>query len=470
MKTKFITLLIMFSLGLLNGQNLEPEMLYPDTLRSINDTVYFTSPQWEDVEKLCFTDGETINWGTYGYKGVYFNVWTDMDTLTIPHVNHPYQQFIRIPLASQKDTTSMVLRFEATWNANFTNKYIDQNKEKYNIELPEVYELANIILYLSDCSEKTYNHPNTDYANKVLNHFEKYRDHPLIKILNKKCSTNEFSTYYGFRENSVCFSFIDDQLEYDTPYKHVFMDETYMPGGHFRNMLYLVQDFSTKSKFRSFYNANLEYYNNLINRQKGLLPLKQMWSWIEGEFPQRMDAYKVIFSPLIGGSHSTQRFTRGYFENPEFQECVMFINSTESIDANSKYSEKLKEGLMSGIVFTEIDHNYVNPTSKENYNLVKELISDKDFWATTEAQQNYPNEYAIFNEYMTHSVFCLYVAENYESKTAEEVIRKRIKLMERRGYPKFEEFNTILMNFMKENPRSVYDSYADLIKEMKQIR
>ena len=470
MKNQLIALMFVCCLGLLNGQNLKPEMLFPDTMRSLNDTVYFTSPEWDDVMKFSFINNDSIDWGTYGYKGVYFEVWTDQDTLTIPHVNHPYEQIIRIPVASAKDTTTILLSFQSTSNGDFSNAYITKNQNKSTVEIPEVYELANIILYLSDCSKNTFNHPNTAYAKRVLEHFAPVKNHPLIKILNKKCLNNAFATYYGFRENSICFSIEDDHLEYNTEYKDVFSDDAFMDGGNFRNMLYLVHDFMDQSNFRSFFKTNQAYYDQLVKRQRELLPLKKMWTWLEGKFPQKMDSYKIVFSPLIGGSHSTQRFTRGYFTHPDFQECVMFINSTESIDSNSQYSEKIKEGLMSGIVFTEIDHNYVNPTSGENYPLVKELMSDKDFWATKQAQQNYPNEYAIFNEYMTHSVFCFYVTENYDSKTAEEIVKKRVQLMERRGYPKFKDFNTILLEFMKGNSKTIYDSYADLIQEMKQIR
>ena len=101
--------------------------------------------------------------------------------------------------------------------------------------------------------------------------------------------------------------------------------------------------------------------------------------------------------------------------------------------------------------------------------LIKELITNKDFWATSEAQQNYSSEFSIFNEYMTHSIFCLYVLEKYESKIAEEIVNRRIQLMERRGYPKFEEFTNRLIRIMKDNPKTIYESYNEIIAEMKNI-
>ena len=67
-----------------------------------------------------------------------------------------------------------------------------------------------------------------------------------------------------------------------------------------------------------------------------------------------------MFSQLIGGSHSTQGFN-GYRHPEFFSEVAMFICGPDRYDTSKVLSEKQKERLMSGVVFTEIDHNYVNP-------------------------------------------------------------------------------------------------------------
>jgi hypothetical protein len=101
---------------------------------------------------------------------------------------------------------------------------------------------------------------------------------------------------------------------------------------------------------------------------------------------------------------------------------------------------------------------------------IKSLMENKDLWASKEAQKNYRSEYSIFNEYMTHSVFCLYISENYESDVSKRVIDNRIALMERRGYPKFKEFNGILMKLMVNRPKKIHESYGRIIEEMKMLR
>jgi hypothetical protein len=444
-------------------------MVYPDTLRSNKDSFYLNSPNFDRVIKQLITKGDTLNMGTHGFKGASMTIWTDLDTLVIPHVNFPYEQLIKIMVASPRDTSMCILRFQSN-ASNFDDDYILKSKGNIQISIPEVYELANIILYLSDCSKLTGNHPDSEYAQRVNQHFYPFKDHQLIQVLNKSCSENKYwDIYYGFRENSNCFSFdSSNKLQYHTQYKQVYWDNTKIFGGHFRNMLYLVQDFVDKTKFREFYKENLEYYTSLVQTQTRLLRMKKMWEWIENEFPQRMDHYKVFFSPLIGGSHSTQRFSKGFFRNPDYQECLMFINSPQDLEGKIEYSDELKEGIMSGIVFTEIDHNYINPTSDKHFKAVKQLIVDTDIWATKEVQRNYKGEYAIFNEYMTHALFCLYVDENYNGKVRDELINRRVDLMERRGFYKFKQFNKIFLSKMKKRS-TVYNSYLDIIKAMEVI-
>ena len=454
------------------SQNVPNELVFPDTLWSSKDSIYVNSPQFLSIHTHPISKEDTLNLGTSGYdRSVYFTIWTDLDTLKIPHVNYPNGQLIKIPIASPKDTGICILRFQAN-ASHFTDEYAANFKGNIAFEIPETYELANVILYLTECSKKTDNHPeDIEYAGKVSEYFTPFQSHKLIEILNKKCANEDFwLVYYGFRENSACFNFKDNYLEYDSPYKHIYWDNSNILGGEFRNLLYLIQDFAIESNFRAFYTANLAYYEKLKARQSELLPINRMWDWLEKEFPYKMDYYKIVFSPLIGGSHSTKKIRKGFFREPEFQEIIMFINSPERIDSRKDYSEKLKEGLTSGIVFTEIDHNYVNPASYEYIKKIKSLISDKDFWAAKNAQQNYSSEYAIFNEYMTHSLFCLYILENYAENIAKQVIEKRINLMERRGFPKFKEFNAALVRLMRNRNKPIYNSYENIIEAMQAIK
>src|SRR5690606_17543288 len=104
-------------------------------------------------------------------------------------------------------------------------------------------------------------------------------------------------------------------------------------------------------------------------------------------------------------------------------ENVMFICGTGRYDSVQSFTEKQREGMMSGVVFTEIDHNYVNPTTDKYRKQVDSIFSNRDYWVKPGVARNYyGSPYAIFNEYMTHAVFCVYIDDVYDQQTADLVI------------------------------------------------
>ena len=470
MKT-LLTFIVSFSYCAIFAQTAPLVSNYPDTLWSETDTFYVHSDGWPEPWSFATTEGDTVDLGTDGYAGVSIKLWTSSDTVTVRYVNSPFKQWLYIPIASPKDTTIYRLRFNPQ-SAVFSEGYINQNIGQISFSIPETYELANIILFLSSCSQRTGNHPNSTYAEKVSKHFSAFKNHPLVKILDSQCGADDyFQRYYNFRENSICYEFEEDNLIYAKPYAHVWGYSDVMQGGAFRELAYLVQDFAIKTEFRKFYQENLTYYQRLENREKELMPIDKMWRWLEKEFPSKIQSYKVVFSPLIGGSHSTQKFHHGSFMNSKFYEVVMFVNSSESIDQDENYSEQQKEGLMSGIVFTEINHNYVNPTTSQYRKEVDSLLANLENWATKDALANYGSAYAVFNEYMTHALFCLYVQESYSEEIANFVIQDREALMDRRGFNKFKQFNKILLTRLEKESRRkpVAEYYPEVLKQMETI-
>jgi len=70
---------------------------------------------------------------------------------------------------------------------------------------------------------------------------------------------------------------------------------------------------------------------------------------------------------------------------------------------------------------------------------------------------------------MTHSIFCLYIEEHYSGNIKDHITKKRIQLMERRGFPKFEEFNSIVLSELKNRKETIYTVYPELINALKEI-
>ncbi|RYD87878.1 MAG: DUF4932 domain-containing protein [Sphingobacteriales bacterium] len=219
---------------------------------------------------------------------------------------------------------------------------------------------------------------------------------------------------------------------FNGPYYYVYGDE-FADSSLFGKLKPLVEDFARRSKFRAFYKSNAAYYAQEVKRQRELLPVTKMWSWLEGQFPRiNYQSYRVVSSPLIKGSHSTQNYT-GARNNAAWRESVMFICGAARYDRNRALSEKQKEGLFSGVLFTEIDHNYVNRVTSRYRKQVDSIFSARGLWARSgNSSDYYGSPESVFNEYMTHAAFCLYIADTYDKATAGYVITNREELMEGR--------------------------------------
>ena len=429
----------------------QTEFVHKKTLWSPNDTFsvrFSTLPFAPSVFQISKRD--TADMGTDGAVGLKAILYFGKDSLVIPYKNLPNWQVHFIPIQSPKGKTIYRLQVKGVL-APFSKEYIHENKGRIHVAIPEVYELANIIWTLSPSGQRAKDlNKQGNYYEKVMSYFKPFLNHPIFKKLDFPDSVYA-KNYYDFRENSFCYQFNESRLVNNGPYYYVMGNDWENYSSLFKSLLPLVEDFAKKSKYRSFYKTHKVFYDSLIQRQTTLMPVKEMWNWLEQEFPKiKYDCYKIIFSPLIRGSHSTQNF--GSYQQQFYQETVMFVAGPGIYDSE-EVNEKQNEGFLSGIVFTEIDHNYVNPSSYKYAKLIDTIFSQRQVWVNPGDKSGfYTTPMSVFNEYMTHSLFCLYVLEKYDTATADYIINAREALMvERRYYSKFREFNKELIRLRNEN-------------------
>ena len=439
------------------------EKNYPKTLKVPGDSFSVKFSSYSHIIPMKFGNRDTVDMGTDGTMGMTATVYYGKDSITIPYKNLPYAQVHYIPIQSPNRKIIYRLHFNSII-AYFPPSYIEKNSGNVKFEIPEVYELANIIWTLSPTGTRAKDLYKTGpYYEKVVKYFKPYLNHSLFKQLDFADSAY-FKNYYDFRENSFIYHFDGDKIVSTGPYYYVMGDDWDNYSSLFGKLLPMVQDFSTKSKFREFYKSNQAYYQQQIARASTLRPIKNMWVWLENEFPKtKYQSYKVAFSPLIGGSHSTQNFW-----TESFGETVMFICGTDRYDSIPSLTDKQRAGLMSGVVFTEIDHNYVNPVSNKYESSIDSIFSKREIW-TSDNNNWYGSPMSVFNEYMTHAVFCLWVLDNFDKATADYVIEKRESLMvDRRHFNRFKEFDRALINLKKnakgEKVVSLYPAILDWCK------
>jgi hypothetical protein len=145
----------------------------------------------------------------------------------------------------------------------------------------------------------------------------------------------------------------------------------------------------------------------------------------------------------------------------------MFVSGPNYYDTEPNASDALRQGIASGIVFTEIDHNYVNPVSRKYRSLIDSIFSNRTVWTDAGGDTRfYSSPESVFNEYMTHALFSLYVLDTYDPGTAQILISTREDLMvNRRHYRKFKEFNKALMEINQQNKSTkIADLYSSLLQ------
>lgn len=362
-------------------------------------------------------------------------------------------------------------------NVTFSKKYIKEHNGKTFVEIPEVSELVNIIMALHKDAEKEDNmfDTRTDYYKKVKEYFKPYINHPIIDTIQKYItdvtyneehdirlfSRKSYNYYYALKMSACGYDF---DKKGNIKNKGVFK-EIAKGWNNFDPMkdISLFEDFARKSNFRKFYQDYKPYYENLITTYNKLNPIQKMQSWLDNKFGFGYGSYAIYFSPLINGAHSTRRFS-----DDNFSQTLMFICRAE---INEKQDPVINELLESRIVFTEIDHNYVNPVSDKFLNKINESFSNREKWTNGEITSSYHNPYMVFNEYMTFAVYSLYIQDNYSAEKMTEYLPIMERQMEEdRGFIKFKEFNRVLLeNYQQEPDIKITDLYNYILDWALQI-
>ena len=380
--------------------------------------------------------------------------YTDIDSITFLINSEKKKDFIVV--LNERD--SAYTSFRATKPAvTFTDDYVKNNRGKWSIEVPEVQELLLHIFAitptgLADVRSRIINHDTTDYYLDVIKYFSKFKEDLIVHKMDSLIKKNWFinlkadaNAYVFNSENKIVKSSTYDRMRGSSnllePYEK------------------LLNDFAEKSNFRSFYNSHKALYDSLITWQKTAFSTEKQWAWLEKQFPDHSyDNYRITFSPLVKGNHSTVRFNKN-----GFKQAIMFIAPPYRV---KNVNKNVSQGLVTRIVFTEIDHNYVNPETDKYIKQINQVFKDRKKWTNGKESKGYNSPYTVFNEYMTWSVYLLYCYDTY-NKEDFEVINKRIVnyKINRRGFQQFGQFNEALLRLYrnKTSNQTIADLYPSLL-------
>ncbi len=273
------------------------------------------------------------------------------------------------------------------------------------VRLSEAYELANVILALTDYGKRDPFEVNQRgaYYQEVRAHFDPYADHPLLAQVNY--SREKWESYLSFRTDAYAFAF-------DSTNNLVRVVDFQANNGFrpFDEHLSLINDFIRQSSFRQFYQAHLPYYQRLATAYLQSQHYDEMRQFLEQELGKRpeLTSYAIVISPLVGRMNC-HRTVAGV--GTDFSTLPDFL-----LDGNAN-DKATSEEIASGIhmLFTELDHAFVNPVT-EQYDRLLDSVFVASRWDLGSGYEKY--QHGTFNEYMTWAVYDLFVHRYFPTVAA----------------------------------------------------
>jgi Domain of unknown function (DUF4932) len=332
---------------------------------------------------------------------------------------------------------------------------------------PEVYELMQVAIALTDTAIVTNNvkmytnnvETTTAYYREVMEVFGRFKNHALIRRLNKSFSKSAINYVYQLQK-AFNAGFGDKGVKKNSQmplFRRIWIGFNSVSRAE-------LEKFAVETNFRNFYKRHLPYYNAMLADVKNKLAVPTIQAWLEKQFTARYDKYTIVVSPLANAFHFTQ-----HFNYKGDKTTVIWIGAATGFDTLTTGSS-LAAASYAGVAFTEIDHNYVNPATDKYKKEVNEIMggNNRKNWVDESGDAAlYSTGYAVFNEYMTHAVYLLYIKETYGEKVYETVLANKVKGMTaRRKYYRFGAFyNALLQCFQnRRNNQLLADLYPAILQ------
>lgn len=320
-------------------------------------------------------------------------------------------------------------------------------KDVINISHPEPYELANIILALTDYgkSDKWEVRKNFEYYDKMIEYFKPVENHPLLDSVNY--SRERWREYLSFRTDSYAFIFNkNNQLERRLEF---YSNPGIKP---FDTHLDLINDFVKKSNFRQFFKINLAFYNNLIFNYRASHMLPEMKQFLVEQFGDVTSGkkYHIVLSSFV--------YRMNCHRDLNNQEVADFITIPNFILTNSA-KDKKKRAIEIHNLFTEMDHAYVNPATS-NLILLDSTFFNENIWAGKSGYENSNN--GVLNEYLTWAVYDIFIGK-YFPQYKNEVSQYWHFQNDSRGFRYSAHFANKLVSLYKRGDKRIIEIIPDLL-------
>jgi len=308
---------------------------------------------------------------------------------------------------------------------------------------------VNVAIAIGSFGRKNPNfvYQKSEYYQRMLEWFDGYSGHRFVVSLDSLLSSS--SGYYAsLKMNGNAFVFdpagkIRRSPVFDRTGFRSQSTNTLLP------FLESMRSFADESRFLEFFRQNKDTYERQISFYRDSIDLQGMQDWLQGHFPdtKSYDTYNVIFSPLVSYNQSST-----WFESNGFSELQPHVNFPYRQDILnilplSKTSEYIDRGT---IVFTELNHGYINPEADKYGARIGDAVSNRKVWVDSTKGAGYYGGAGVFTEYMNWGLLSLRILD-FAPESEQEKLIDRIEwtMVRGRSFSKFREFNRFLMEIYR---------------------
>lgn len=349
---------------------------------------------------------------------------------------------VQASAASPKPSATPAARFDARYQA--------AHRGRTRIAIPEVYELVNVAIALTPKAQESDGLVITDtpYYQDVVREFVALKDHPFVRQLDREMR-RDANNYFSLKMNSYAFEYDRGGKIVRSPvYDRIAWDGT-VPND-LLPLLDEMRDFSRVSRFRTFYAAHEPLYRSQIGHLQTKVDIAGMVGWLESTFPRvkPYDSVNIVFSPLVGWNQSLTAL-----ENNGFRELQPHVNFPYPAASDRTYSAEANAIRGGYILFTELNHGFINPTADAYTDRLNAALAERTAWVTANSPAaSYRSAYELFNEMMNWGLVSLYIVDKAPAAERDKMIEALNPYMMRRGFPRFPAFNAYLVDLYQRRP------------------
>lgn len=353
--------------------------------------------------------------------------------------------------------------------AVFDAGYRAAHQGKTTVDVPEVYELVNVAIAMTPIGIADSNlvYHRSDYYRDMRAWFDPYREHPAVAAIQAVLKQSLYR-YANIKMDGYSFEFdgsgrIVQSKIYD---RTSFISAR---TNSIRPLIPALQAFADTSNFREFYRAHRSTYDAQMVFYTDSADVKSMQAWLGRQFPgvTPYDSYKIIFSPLVAYSQSAT-----WLESNGFRELQAHVNFPYPQDlrrmAKGAQLSKNAEIILRGeIVFTELNHGYINPEADKYASRVSRATSHREWWVDPAMGPGYYEGNAAFDEYMNWGLVSLRAVDFVSPAEQEALIAPVDQMMVKgRGFPRFAEFDAFLVDLYRNRGKgqTIADLYPRIIE------